>query len=78
MKHPILLGTVACLTLASCAIKEPPAGSDILTERARSKIPGKWSATHRGGAVAPGWIRSFGDSDLTRIVEDAQIGRAHV
>src|SRR6187402_3300081 len=71
MKHPILLGGAACLALASCAIKDPPAGADILTERARGRIPGHWSAPHRRGDVVPNWIRTFGDPELTRIVEDA-------
>ncbi len=71
MKHPILPRAVVCLTLASCALKEPPAGADILTDRARSKIPGAWSGSHRGGDVVPNWIRTFGDPELTRLVEDA-------
>jgi multidrug efflux system outer membrane protein len=52
-------------------MQEPPAGADILTEGARAKIPGGWSGSHRRGEVVPNWIRSFGDSELTRIVEDA-------
>jgi multidrug efflux system outer membrane protein len=71
MKNLILPGVLAGLALAGCALKEPPAGADILTESARAKIPGKWSGSHRGGAVAPNWIRSFGDPALTHIVEDA-------
>lgn len=71
MKYLILPGALACLMLASCAIKEPPAGADILTDTARSKIPGKWSGSHRGGEVVPNWIRTFGDPELTSIVEDA-------
>lgn len=71
MKNPILLGTAACLTLASCAIKEPPAGSAILTDAARGQIPGQWSGSHRGGDVVPNWISTFGDPELTRLVEAA-------
>jgi outer membrane protein, multidrug efflux system len=71
MKNPILAGAVVCLTLASCAIKEPPSGANILTSRAQKRIPGKWIGSHRAGPVVPDWIRSFGDPELTRIVEDA-------
>jgi NodT family efflux transporter outer membrane factor (OMF) lipoprotein len=71
MKSRPLLSTAACLTLAGCAIKNPPAGSDILTSAAREQIPANWSASHRSGAVAPGWIRTFGDPELTRLVEEA-------
>ena len=72
MNNCTLIGASVCLILAGCTIQEPPAGADILTERARARIPGKWS-TNPGSsrAVAPGWIRSFGDPELTRIVEDA-------
>lgn len=71
MKHLILPGALACLLLASCAIKEPPAGADIIPEAAQAKIPGKWAGPHRSGDVVPNWIRTFGDSELTAIVEDA-------
>lgn len=60
-----------CLALAGCGVTQPPTGGGILTEYARSQIPGEWSASHASGSVAPGWIRSFGDPTLTRIVEDA-------
>ena len=65
MKIDLFSGTAACLTLAGCAIKNPPAGSDILTSAAREQIPANWSGSHRSGAVAPGWIRTFRDPDLT-------------
>jgi len=71
MKTRTLIGTSVCVVLAGCTIKEPPTGSDILTERAQSKIPGKWSGSSRSSAVVPGWINTFGDAQLTRIVEDA-------
>ncbi len=71
MKYLLFPGTLACLALAGCAIKEPPKGADILTTRARSKIPGQWSASHRDGNVVPNWIRTFNDPVLTGIVEDA-------
>ena len=65
------LGTAACLILAGCAIKNPPAGSGILTDAARAQIPNSWSGSHRGGGVAPNWISTFGDPELTQLVEDA-------
>lgn len=71
MRSTPLLAAIATLSLASCALKKPPTGGDILTEYARSQIPGKWGASHTKGAVVPEWIKSFGDPELTRIVEDA-------
>ncbi|MEA2649366.1 MAG: outer membrane protein multidrug efflux system, partial [Candidatus Binataceae bacterium] len=71
MKTQILLGTAVCLTFASCALKQPPVGADIMPESARAKIPGNWAGSHRSGAVVPNWIRTFGDPELTALVADA-------
>lgn len=71
VKTRILLGSATCLLLAGCALKIPPFGSDILTEEARGQIPGRWSGGHRRGPVVPGWIRTFHDPELTRLVEEA-------
>jgi NodT family efflux transporter outer membrane factor (OMF) lipoprotein len=73
MKIRIFFGAMGCLILAGCALKIPPFGADILTEAGadRDKIPGQWSGSHRRGPVVPGWIRTFGDPELTRLVEDA-------
>jgi outer membrane protein, multidrug efflux system len=71
MNTRTFLGTAACLTLAGCAIKSPPTGGGILTSAAREEIPANWSRGHRSGAVAPGWIYTFRDPELTRLVEDA-------
>src|SRR6266849_2964343 len=71
MKTRILLGTATCLTLASCALHLPPSGANILTGAARSQIPGNWSGGHRSGPVVPNWIGTFGDPELTALVEDA-------
>src|SRR6476646_1642236 len=73
MKIRPLLSTVACLMLASCALRHPPTGEGILTDAARGQIPGQWSGRHRAGPVVPNWIRTFGDPELTRLVEDAVI-----
>src|SRR6187455_2493482 len=65
-----LLTTTACCLLAGCALKNPPTGVDI-AEGGGSQIPARWRGGHRSGEVVPGWIRTFGDPELTRIVEDA-------
>src|SRR6478672_5314545 len=67
----LLLVTASGLVLASCAIKQPPYGADIMPESARAKIPGSWAGPHRSGTVVPNWIRNFGDPELTALVADA-------
>ena len=71
MKTRIFLGTAACFILASCAIKQPPFGADIMPESARAKIPGHWAGPHRSGHVVPNWILTFHDPELTALVADA-------
>jgi multidrug efflux system outer membrane protein len=71
MNTRLLLGAVSCLTFASCALKHPPFGADIMPESARAKIPGSWAGPHRSGAVVPNWIRTFRDPELTALVADA-------
>jgi outer membrane protein, multidrug efflux system len=71
MKSRVLLGAAVCFTLASCAIKHPPFGADIMPESARAQIPGSWAGPHRSGAVVPNWIRTFRDPELTALVADA-------
>jgi len=71
MNCRVVLGAAACLTLASCAIKPPPFGEEIMPESARAQIPGKWAGPHRSGNVVPNWIRAFGDPELTALVTDA-------
>src|SRR6476646_9445300 len=66
-----LLVTASGLVLASCAIKQPPYGADIMPESARAKIPGGWAGPHRSGIVVPNWIRNFGDPELTALVAHA-------
>ena len=73
MNTRTLLSTVGCLILAGCALKTPPFGADIMPESARAKIPGQWAGPHRSGGVAPNWIRTFRDPELTALVEDAVI-----
>src|SRR6476660_389242 len=67
----LLLAIASSLVLASCAIKQPPYGADIMPESARAKIPGSWAGPHRSGTVVPNWIRTFGDPELTALVADA-------
>jgi multidrug efflux system outer membrane protein len=71
MNSRMLLGTAACLTFTSCALKHPPFGADIMPESARAQIPGSWAGSHRSGAVVPDWIRTFHDPELTALVADA-------
>ncbi len=71
MNPRVLLGTAACFMFASCAIKQPPFGADIMPESARAKIPGSWAGPHRSGPVVPNWVRTFGDPELTALVADA-------
>lgn len=71
VKIRILFGAAGSLILAGCALKIPPFGADILTKAAQNQIPGSWRGNHHGGAVVPGWIQTFGDPELTRIVEEA-------
>jgi outer membrane protein, multidrug efflux system len=66
-----LFAATACVAFGSCALKHPPVGANIMPESASSKIPGKWQGPHRSGSVVPNWIRAFGDSELTALVEDA-------
>src|SRR5688572_33252107 len=70
--HPrLLLCAAACFALSSCALKNPPVGANIMPETARAQIPAHWSGPHRRGDVVPNWIRTFGDPQLTELVEDA-------
>src|SRR5438552_10984616 len=71
LRSTLLLGSASSLVLAGCALKNPPAGADIMPESARAKIPGRWAGPHRSGAVVPNWIRNFGDPELTALVADA-------
>jgi outer membrane protein, multidrug efflux system len=71
MNSRVLLGAASCLTLASCAIKQPPVGEEIMPESARAQIRGHWAGPHRGGNVVPNWILTFRDPELTALVADA-------
>src|SRR4030095_13557046 len=71
MKSRVLLGAAACFTLASCAIKHPPFGADIMPESARAQNPGRWAGPPRSGGGVPNWIRTFRDPELTALVADA-------
>jgi hypothetical protein len=68
MKSRVLLGAAACFALASCAIKQPPFGEEIMPESARAKIPGHWAGPYRSGNVVPNWILTFHDPELTALV----------
>lgn len=71
MKIRNLFTAATCVAFGSCALKTPPKGAMIVPESVRAKMPGSWQAPHKSGAVVPNWIRTFGDSELTALVEDA-------
>ena len=71
IRSTLPLAIAGTLLLPGCAIKDPPAGADIMPDSARSQIPGAWSGSHRSGAVVPNWIHTFNDPELTALVEDA-------
>jgi multidrug efflux system outer membrane protein len=71
MNCRVVLGAAACFAFASCAIKQPPFGADIMPESARAQIPGHWAGPHRSGGVVPNWILTFHDPELTALVRDA-------
>ena len=71
MNTRIFLGAAVCVMFASCALKHPPFGADIMPESARAKIPGHWAGPHRRGNVVPNWILTFHDPELTSLVADA-------
>jgi NodT family efflux transporter outer membrane factor (OMF) lipoprotein len=71
MRSILLVPIAGSLALVGCALKNPPAGADIMPGSARAQIPGKWAGPHRRGDVVPNWIRTFGDPELTALVADA-------
>ena len=71
MKIRNVFTAATCVALSSCALKTPPKGAAIVPESVRAKIPGSWQGPHRSGPVVPNWIRTFGDPELTALVEDA-------
>src|SRR5262249_2522431 len=71
MNRRVLLGAIACLTFAGCAIRQAPVGEEIMPESARRQIPGKWAGPHRSGVVVPNWVGTFHDPELSALVADA-------
>ena len=68
-----LAGVAALALAAGCALKTPPDAAAIKKE-AMAKVvePPAWSATGAAaGAVADGWLTSFGDEQLTAAVAEA-------
>ena len=85
MRSILFVATAGGFALTGCALKTPPSGASIMPDSARQQIPEAWSGPHRSGVVAPNWIRTFGDPELTALVEDAiarnpdlQAAAAHV
>ena len=65
---------LAGILLLSCAVKPAPSlqeMSEALPET--TKIPEQWTASPAGdgGAVADGWLKSFGDPQLEALVDEA-------
>lgn len=61
----------ACAFVPACNLSTPPVGGEILSEAARSAIPADWQVDAHSGSVVPGWIRSFNDPTLERLVAEA-------
>src|ERR1041384_8498531 len=66
-----LVVTVGCLVLGGCSLPIPPFGAEIAPEGVRQQLPGSWAGPHRRGPVVPNWVRTFGDPELTALVNEA-------
>lgn len=80
MPNPIFAFLVPALLLAACASpKEPPPSEEIVeqalpdtTEIAETFGPTKtWAEVVAEGAVQDGWLKSFNDPELEKIVDEA-------
>ena len=77
-KHPVSIGLSAALislSLTSCSLKDPPTQTQMkehtLTKHA--KIPAKYVEAAHGATkeISNGWVRSFHDKKLDRLVDEA-------
>lgn len=60
------------LSLASCALKDPPASSDLKEQALPNlKLPAQWTARGTDGAVEDEWIAALGDPQLPLLVAEA-------
>jgi NodT family efflux transporter outer membrane factor (OMF) lipoprotein len=71
--HRAALGLAAALALGGCALKAPPTAADLKSEGLPNLgLPPAWKAPGAaGGAVRAGWIASFGDAQLPKLVDEA-------
>lgn len=57
---------------AGCAATTPPEPEDYRAEALPAlTVPGQWTAGETGGAVAIGWLDTFGDPQLAALVAEA-------
>src|SRR5206468_81106 len=58
---------------AACALKPPPDPGELRSAALpNTQVPGQWTgAATPSGAVADGWLTSFGDPQLERVVAEA-------
>ena len=76
----ILIGILLAILLAACAKPQPGPTTEEVVEKALpetteiaetfTEVP-SWADVIADGAVKDGWLRTFGDADLERIVEEA-------
>ncbi len=63
---------IAATVLGGCALQAPPAGAD-LRHQAVPVLEGKpaWASEAPAGNPAEGWLASFEDAELERLVREA-------
>ena len=70
----LVIGCVACLSPAGCAVKQPPSPADALTGvlPPTTTVPAAWKATGGlPGTVMTDWVESFGDPQLQVLIDEA-------
>jgi multidrug efflux system outer membrane protein len=72
-RRPVSTLAVATLAiLAGCSLAPPPKPADYRAEALPAvATPGQWTAGETGGAVAAGWLATFGDAQLQSLVAEA-------
>ncbi|MGZ5074226.1 MAG: TolC family protein, partial [Usitatibacter sp.] len=76
MKRPDLrrlaLAGALAAALSGCALAPAPTADEVRTQgMPNARVPAQWSAGGAGGIVADGWLASFHDADLERLVAEA-------
>jgi NodT family efflux transporter outer membrane factor (OMF) lipoprotein len=74
----LLLALVAPVLVASgCSVKPPPSATEIWNDSALSPdLPQQWAASASAGEVPSDWVASFGDTQLSALVEEALLQNA--